>query len=70
MKDYCCKAMKHAIEEGYIGWPITYTDDMKMVRLTPFIAHCEHEMPVFKLNLCPWCGAEVRTEIEGKAEAV
>ena len=67
MDKYCCEAMKRAIEDGYVDWPITYTRDKQMIRLTPIICHREPGHPVFKLNLCPWCGADVRiTETKGE----
>ena len=64
-KSYCCPAMERAIQDEYIEQPISYTDDKQVIYLTPvLISHREREpdenMPVFVLNFCPWCGADLK----------
>jgi hypothetical protein len=70
MQKVCCPAMEHAIKDGYVTWPITYTRDKQLRHLTPVIhSKREERMPAFWLNFCPWCKADVRTEIEGGENA-
>ena len=62
MQEICCPAMEQAIKDEYVSWPITYTKDKQMKRLTPVIhSVSEERKPVFLLNFCPWCGSDVRS---------
>jgi hypothetical protein len=49
----CCDAMGYAIAHGYIEWPMTYTKDKQVSRLTPILN--SEGKPGLILNNCPWC---------------
>lgn len=50
----CCTAMEHAISEQYVEELHSYTDDKLRVSLGIGIPKAGE--PIFKFNLCPWCG--------------
>lgn len=58
----CCNAMKLAISNGFVEWPITYSRDKKMSRLTPVLPH--NTAPFLLLDYCPWCQADLRVSAQ------
>ena len=67
MDAYCCAAMRRAVRQGYLEHPVSYTKDKKLSCLAPVIVHKDNSRPVFALNLCPWCGAELAWREGGMA---